>query len=70
MPRGRYPRHPYAYVLAKEPHPLGGERNFGDGDIGLDFLGGQRVGISAASGRLYSVPTAELRPASIRHKLI
>ena len=46
-------RHPYAYVLAKEPSPLGGDRNFGDGVIGVDFLGSQRVWISAATGRLY-----------------
>jgi predicted aspartyl protease len=46
-------RHPYAYVLAKEPPPLGGERNFGDGVIGVDFLGSQRVWISVATGRLY-----------------
>ena len=46
-------RHPYAYVLTKEPHPLGGDRNFGDGVIGLDFLGSQRVWISAGTGRLY-----------------
>jgi predicted aspartyl protease len=46
-------RHPYAYVLAKQPHSLGGDRSFGDGVIGLDFLGSQRVWISAATGRLY-----------------
>jgi len=46
-------RHPYAYVLAKEPRPLGGDRNFGDGVIGLDFLGSQHLWISAGTGRLY-----------------
>jgi Aspartyl protease len=46
-------RHPYAYVLAKEPPPLGGDRNFGDGVIGLDFLGSQHLWISAETGRLY-----------------
>ncbi len=46
-------RHPYAYVLAKTPSPLGGERNFGEGVIGVDFLGTQRIWISVGTGRLY-----------------
>jgi predicted aspartyl protease len=65
-------RHPYAYVLAKEPHPLGGEQNFGDGVIGVDFLGSQRVWISVATGAFIwrGMAVAELRPAAIRQKLI
>jgi predicted aspartyl protease len=46
-------RHPYAYVLAKEPRPLDGDRSFGDGVIGLDFLGSQRIWLSIGTGRLY-----------------
>ncbi|HME26154.1 MAG TPA: retroviral-like aspartic protease family protein [Acetobacteraceae bacterium] len=46
-------RHPYAYVLAEPPPPLGGDPNFGDGVIGLDLLGGQRIWISIGTGRLY-----------------
>jgi predicted aspartyl protease len=46
-------RHPYAYVLAKEPRPLGRDRNFGDGVIGLDFLGSQHLWISVGTERLY-----------------
>ena len=33
--------------------PLGGERNFGEGVIGVDFLGTQRIWISVGTGRLY-----------------
>lgn len=46
-------RHPYAYVLAKEPPPLDGDRTFGDGVIGVDFLGSQRLWLSIRTDRLY-----------------
>jgi predicted aspartyl protease len=45
-------RHPYAYVLASDP-PMGGDREFGDGVIGLDFLGDQHLWISATMSRLW-----------------
>ena len=46
-------QHPYAYVLASEPSPMGSDRKFGDGVIGLDFWGGQHIWISVRTGRLY-----------------
>ena len=46
-------QHPYAYVLASEPPPMGSDRKFGDGVIGLDFLGDQHIWISVSTGRLY-----------------
>jgi len=44
--------HGYAYVLGMEPPRLG-NRDFGDGVIGVDVLGSHRVWVSIATGRLY-----------------
>jgi len=40
-------------VLTKEPPTLGGGRNFGDGVIGMDFVGTRRVWFSFGTDRLF-----------------
>lgn len=54
-------QHPYAYVLGKEPPALDGSGNFGDGVIGLDILGSQRLWVSISTGRLYVARVAAAR---------